>query len=48
MRVRERDVIQPGKPVQNAYIESFDGKFWDEYLNEHCLAEVQAIAEAWR
>ena len=25
--------IQPGKPVQNAYAESFNGKFRDECLN---------------
>ena len=43
--------IEPGKPVQNAYIESFNGKFRDECLNEHwfgSLAEAQAIVEAWR
>jgi putative transposase len=43
--------IDPGKPVQNAYIESFNGKFRDECLNEHWfgnLAEAQAIMEAWR
>ena len=28
-------LIQPGKPTQNAYIESFNGKFRDECLNEH-------------
>ena len=27
--------IEPGKPQQNAYIESFNGKFRDECLNEH-------------
>ena len=43
--------IEPGKPVQNAYIESFNGKFRDECLNEHWftrLAEAQAIIEVWR
>lgn len=43
--------IEPGKPVQNAYIESFNGKFRDECLNEHwfgSLPEAQAIMEAWR
>ena len=25
--------IQPGKPVQNSYIESFNGRFRDECLN---------------
>jgi putative transposase len=28
--------INPGKPMQNAYIESFNGKFRDECLNQHC------------
>ena len=27
--------IDPGKPVQNAYIESFNGRLRDECLNEH-------------
>jgi len=43
--------IQPGKPVQNAFIESFNGKFRDECLNEHAflsLAEARLIIEAWR
>lgn len=31
----ELKFIQPGKPVQNAYIESFNGKFRDECLNQH-------------
>jgi len=43
--------IQPGKPVQNAFIESFNSKLRDECLNEHVfssLAETRAIIEAWR
>ncbi len=43
--------IQPGKPVQNAFIESFNGKFRDEFLNEHwcvTLQEAQVVIEAWR
>lgn len=43
--------IQPGKPVQNAFIESFNGKFRDECLNEHWLLtvqEAQVVIEAWR
>ena len=43
--------IQPGKPVQNAFIESFNGKFRDECLNEHwflTLLEAQVVIEAWR
>ena len=43
--------IQPGKPTQNAYIESFNGKFRDECLNEHVfvsLYKAQEIIESWR
>ena len=43
--------IDPGKPVQNAYIESFNGKFRDECLNENhftSLIDAQATIEAWR
>lgn len=28
--------IQPGKPTQNAFVESFNGKFRDSCLNQHC------------
>ena len=44
-------LIQPGKPTQNAYIESFNGKFRDECLNDHwfsSMAEARAIIGAWR
>lgn len=44
-------LIEPGKPTQNAYIESFNGKFRDECLNEHwfaSLAEARALIAAWR
>lgn len=47
----ELKLIQPGKPTQNAYIESFNGKFRDECLNEHwfsSLAEARAIIGVWR
>jgi len=43
--------IQPGKPVQNAYVESFNGKFRDECLNEHwflSLNEARTVIEDWR
>ena len=41
----------PGKPVQNAYAESFNGRLRDACLNEHwCVSLADAIApiEAWR
>ncbi len=51
----QRDIklklIQPGKPTQNAFIESFNGKFRDECLNEHwfcSLAEARIRIAAWR
>ena len=47
----ELKLIQPGKPMQNGYVESFNGKFRDECLNEHwfvSLAQAQAIIGAWR
>ena len=43
--------IEPGKPIQNAYVESFIGRFRDECLNEHwfgSLAEARRTIEAWR
>ena len=38
-------------PNENAYIESFNGKFRDECLNEHwfiSMAHARQIIEAWR
>ncbi len=43
--------IAPGKPTENAYIESFNGKFRDECLNENwflTLQEAREKIEAWR
>ncbi len=43
--------IDPGKPVQNAFCESFHGRFRDECLNEHWflgLADARQLVEAWR
>ena len=43
--------IAPGKPTQNAFVESFIGKFRDECLNEEVfagLAEARAVIERWR
>lgn len=44
-------LIQPGKPTQNAYIESFNGKFRDECLNEHWFRDLGHAREEianWR
>lgn len=44
-------LIEPGKPNQNAYIESFNGRLRDECLNEQwfvSLAHARAVIEAWR
>lgn len=43
--------ITPGKPVENTFIESFNGKFRDECLNMHwfmSLAHARRIVEDWR
>jgi len=42
--------IDPGKPVQNAFIESFNGRFRDECLNQYwfsSLKEAKTIISAW-
>ena len=43
--------IQPGKPTQNAFVESFNGKFRDSCLNQHwfrSLEEARKTIEQWR
>jgi putative transposase len=43
--------IRPGKPIENAYIESFNGRFRDECLNEHwfvTMAQARQVIEKWR
>jgi putative transposase len=43
--------IRPGKPVENAYIESFNGRLRDECLNQNWFAslfEARQIIEDWR
>jgi putative transposase len=42
---------RPGKPTDNAFVESFNGRFRDECLNQHWFAsleEVRQTVEAWR
>ena len=41
--------IRPGKPIENAFVGSFNGRLWDECLNVHqfaSIAEAQAPIEA--
>ena len=43
--------IEPGKPVQNAFIESLNGRFRDECLNQHWFRSIRharAEIESWR
>jgi putative transposase len=43
--------IRPGKPVENVYIESFNGRLRDECLNEHwftSLDHARRAIENWR
>jgi putative transposase len=45
------DFIRPGKPVENSYIESFNGRLRDECLNVNVfftLADVRDKLECWR
>ena len=44
-------LIEPGRPMQNGYIESFNGKFRDECLNEHwfqTLHQARTTIGDWR
>jgi putative transposase len=43
--------IAPGKPMQNGFVESFNGRLWDECLNEHLfssLSQARQLIETWR
>jgi len=45
------DFSRPGKPTDNAYIESFNGSFRDECLNAHwflSLSDAREKIEEWR
>ena len=47
----EHLLIEPGKPMQNGYIESFNGKFRDECLDEHWfqnLHQARVTLSTWR
>ena len=44
-------LIRPGKPVETAYVESFNGRFRDECLNEHrfvMMAQARRVIDRWR
>jgi putative transposase len=50
MRI-EWHYIAPGKPTQNAFIESFNGRLRDELLNETLftsIAQARAVLAAWK
>jgi len=43
--------IQPGKPTQNAFVESFNGRFPDGYLNQQWFQDLEVarrIIDDWR
>jgi putative transposase len=43
--------IAPGKPMQNGFVKSFNGRMRDEYLNEHLfdsLCHARNLIAAWR
>ena len=45
------DFIRPGKPVENCFIESFNGKLRDERLNANqflSIEDARSKIEAWR
>jgi putative transposase len=45
------DFIEPGRPMQNGHLESFNGKFRDECLNQHWftgLDDARETIAAWR
>src|SRR3546814_16591650 len=48
---RRLRLIEPGKPTQNAYVESLNGRLRDECLNEHwfkILLHARTVIETWR
>ncbi len=51
VRKQKHQFIEPGKPFQNCFVESFNGRFRDECLNEHWflgLQHARDIIEEWR
>jgi putative transposase len=51
LRSVKLEFIRPGKPVENAFIESFNGRLRQECLNQHWfldLEDARRTIEAWR
>ena len=51
LRSVKLEFIRPGKPVENAFIESFNGRIRQECLNQHWfldLDDARRTIEAWR
>jgi len=49
-RAHSLSLLRPGKPVQNAFIESFNGRMRDEFLNETLIFDIddaRAKIEIW-
>lgn len=47
----ELRLIQPGKPMHNGFIESLNGRFHDECLNEHWFSDIihaRKVINDWR
>jgi len=43
--------VEPGEPIQNAYIETFNARLRDECLNQHwfqSLGDARRLIEQWR
>jgi putative transposase len=50
-QIVEWHYIAPGKPMQNGFVESLNGRFRDECLNEHLFRSLSAarrLIEEWR
>ena len=49
--IGQKPPLQPGMPMQNGFLESFNGRLRDECLNERLFAslkDARSIVEAWR
>jgi len=42
------DFSRPGKPTDNSFIESFNGKFWTKCLNTHRFMSLDDARTTWR